>query len=230
MPTPLPASLLLDMPAGRQDPVPTLVLAPGASYHLRKPLMDRLARVLCERGIAVLRFNWAYLDVTPKGAPSDDLSVELAELQAVIAFARDDARLRTDRLVVAGKSMGSVVAARAFAADASLAGAVLLTPLLSQPGAAPLATTDGAERYYGELRADHRPSLLVSGDQDPYCDPRDLHRFATASTAAMRVAVVDGDHGFGTPGLTGDAADAALARSHDVVARRVADFMDTAFG
>ena len=228
MQAPSPSTVLIDMPSG-PGPHPVLVLAPGVSYHLRMPLMARVAATLCEHGIAVYRFNWRYLDAEPKGQPSDDLSVELAELQAVIALARSDARIRSDRIVVAGKSMGSVVASRAFEADASLAGAVLLTPLVSRVEPGRTDSTSTAELHYGSLQAEQRPTLLVCGDRDPYCDTRQLHRFAAASTPALRVAVVGGDHGFAMPGLEGEAAEIARDRSHDLVARLVSDFMSNAF-
>lgn len=226
---PSPHSLLIDMPRG-PGPHPAVVLAPGVSYHLRMPLMERLAQVLPEHGIAVFRFNWRYLDAEPKGEPSDDLSVEQSELAAVIALARTDARVRPDRLVVAGKSMGSVVATQVFAADPSLAGAILLTPLISRPEPGDASPTSTADQHHGSLQSEQRPSLLISGDRDPYCDTRLLHRFAAAATPAMRVSVVTGDHGFAVPGLAGDAALAARDRSHDLVARLVVDFMSGAIG
>lgn len=226
MQAPSPSTVVIDMPPG-PGPHPALVLAPGVSYHLRMPLMARVAAMLCEHGIAVYRFNWRYLDSEPKGQPSDDLSVELSELQVVIALARNDARVRSDRVVVAGKSMGSVVASRAFEADASLAGAVLLTPLVSQVEPGRTDSTPTAELHYGALQADRRPTLLVSGDRDPYCDTRELYRFAAASTPAMRVAVVGGDHGFAMPGLEDGAAGLARDRSHELVARLVLDFLST---
>ena len=228
-PSPAPRSILVDMPRG-SGPHPAVVLAPGVSYHLRMPLMERLGQVLPEQGIAVFRFNWRYMDSEPQGQPSDDLSVEQAELAAVIALARADVRVRPDRLVVAGKSMGSVVATRIFAADPALAGAVLLTPLISRPSAGDAEPINTADLHHGSLLSEQRPSLLVSGDRDPHCDTRQLHRFAAAATPAMRVAVVGGDHGFATPGLEGDAAIAARDRAHDLVARLVVDFVCSGFG
>ena len=155
-PSSAPRSILVDMPRGT-GPHPAVVLAPGVSYHLRMPLMERLGQVLPEHGIAVFRFNWRYMDSEPQGQPSDDLSVEQAELAAVIALARADVRVRPDRLVVAGKSMGSVVATRIFAADPALAGAVLLTPLISRPNTGDAAPTNTADLHHGSLSSEQRP-------------------------------------------------------------------------
>ena len=178
------------------------------------------------RGVAVVRFDWAYLSA-PEGLPSEGLALEHEDMLAVLDWARRDARLAEDRLFVGGKSMGSVVAWRLFAAQPRLCGALLLTPLCTRParaGAAALAV--GSENYPGHgLEA--RPLFLLAGDQDPQCAAADLYRFAAQAAAPARVAVLGGDHGL-IDGAGPEAGhDRSEARNAELAGTLAADFIAT---
>ncbi len=205
-------SVVAEFPPG-DGPFPAMVLAPGQSYHMGKPVMEESARALWERGVAVFRFDWSYFTAHPQGQPSDDLSAEMTEMQSVIAAAVGHPMVQADQVSVGGKSLGSLVAWRAFAADQGLRSAVLLTPLLSRLPEGSTVPQSYADEHYPGLQAEHRPVLLVAGDQDPSCAPSIVYALAAASAGPAQVAMVGGDHAFEDQALNGAAADAARAKN-----------------
>jgi predicted alpha/beta-hydrolase family hydrolase len=204
-------------------PFPTIVLAPGAGYHMALPIMEEAARQFVDRGIATVRFDWGYFSAEPKGRPSKDLELEAEDMKAVLESARRDARVDKGKLFVGGKSLGSGVAWKLLAADKSVRGAVLLTPVCS-------STKDGvvssdAEENYPGIAQEKRPLLFVMGEQDPYCAASLLYRYAGTAAGAVRVDVIGGDHGLGTPGLSGEADEAVKQRNARIAAQLMADFV-----
>jgi predicted alpha/beta-hydrolase family hydrolase len=205
-------SVIADFPSG-DGKFPAIVLAPGQGYHMNLPAMDATARSLAEQGIAVFRFNWAYFMAEPKGQPSDDLSKELQDLQAVLAAARKHPKVIAQNLSVGGKSLGSVVAWRAFGADTQLRSALLLTPICSRvPKGATLPRSEAKENYPG-FEIERRPTLSISGHRDPLCAPSILYGLAGSSAGTARVAIVGGDHGYENRALPPAAAEAARKRN-----------------
>jgi len=135
-----------------------LVIAHGRSNDLRNPLVRRVAEAVASEGIWALRFNFRYADV--KGHASRDLSVEEADLLAAVRFARE--ALPSQRIFVAGKSMGARVCARA-SADPDVAGVIALGYPL-HPRFRPEVLNPPEWPYLV------KPALFVQGDRDPFCD------------------------------------------------------------
>ena len=216
-------SVLADVPPG-DGKHPAVVLAPGQGYAMTLPALEATAQALVAQGMAVFRFNWAYLSTTPVGAASADLSLELQDLQTVLAFARAHAQVDPQRLLVGGKSLGSLVAWRAFRDDAKLRGALLLTPICSRVPPGETTPEPQAQARYPAFSDEARPVLLVVGDHDPWCAPAVLYDFARTRAAPARVAVVGGDHSFDHPALPAPAAAAARQRNLVAVGALVAGF------
>jgi predicted alpha/beta-hydrolase family hydrolase len=216
--------VMAEFPAGATAPVPTVVLAPGANYPMRQPLMEATARELLARGVAVWRFDWAYTTRQPAGRPSARLADEVEDMRAVIEKARHDPRVSADRLFVAGKSLGSGVAWQLMAAYPALRGAVLLTPVCSEMRGSTVVSV--ADDNYPGLAQERRPLLFIAGDRDPLCEPASLYRFAAAAGGPARVAVLGGNHGLEQPGRTGDVARDANRRNAQRVGQLVADFIE----
>jgi hypothetical protein len=190
------------------------------------PAMETTARSLTEQGIAVFRFNWTYFTSEPKGQPSEDLSKELRDLQAVLAVARKHPKVIADNLSVGGKSLGSLVAWRALAADSQLRGALLLTPVCSRvPKGETQPRSEATENYPG-VEAERRPTLWISGDKDPLCASSALYGLAGTSAGAARVAIVGGDHSYENRTLPAAAAEAARKRNLAAVAALAASFVE----
>ena len=134
------------------------MIAHGRSNDLRNPLVRRIVEAVALEGIWALRFNFRYADV--KGQASRDLSREEADLRGAVRFARE--ALPSQRIFVAGKSMGARVCARA-SADPDVAGVIALgyplhprfRPEVLNPPEWPFLV---------------KPALFVQGDRDPFCD------------------------------------------------------------
>lgn len=217
-------SVIAEIPDG-PGPHPALVLAPGQGYHMRFPALEETAKVLVRSGVAVFRFDWAYFTAEPRGRPSKDLEKELQDMQAVISAARHHSKVDPHRVAVGGKSLGSVVAWRAFAADTRLRSALLLTPICSRIADGQSAARSEAEANYPGLSRQARPVLLISGDQDPLCATTVLLQFAAAGSTNTRVAIVGGDHGFESRSANPSVAEAERSRRLAAVAAVAASFV-----
>ncbi len=208
-----------DFPVGA-GPFPAVILAPGQGYHMDLPIMQDTAERLVADGFAVYRFNWAYFTRDPKnGGPSDDLSLEVQDMATVLAAARKEKRVDTARIAAAGKSLGSAVAWRLFRQEPGLHKGVFLTPVCVNDDGKP--DPQAVLVNYPGSADETRPVAFVSGDHDPLCANAALYDFAVRSGGRMRVAVVSGDHVFGTPAHS--STDEARTRS--VVTRWIAEFL-----
>ena len=205
-------SAIVDLPSGTGK-VPAVVLAPGQGYHMGLPAMETIARALAEQGFAVFRFNWTYFTAEPRRQPSPDLSVETQDLQTVIAAARAHRRVDERSVSVGGKSLGSVVAWRAFSSDPRLRSALLLTPVCSRVPRGESNPKPEAKENYPGLESERRPSLWIAGGSDPLCSTSALYTFAATGQMATRVAIVGGDHSFENKALSVGEADAFRARN-----------------
>lgn len=169
-----------------------VVLAPGGGYHRGAPLMKRGAESLAEAGFVAVRFDWAYF--TAKGQPADDLAPEVADLDAAVAFAKRQEGVT--RVLVAGKSLGSMVTTKWGQAhkDAAAAFALLTPPMNDADNPAGISRElDGFEKL-GDR------TLIVLGSADPQCDLAVLYRALSTTGSRQRVVVVPGDHGLGEGG------------------------------
>ncbi|MBI3884819.1 MAG: alpha/beta hydrolase [Opitutae bacterium] len=191
---------------------------------MNAPVMAEVADQLVARGCAVFRFDWAYYTADPKaGRASKNLATEVEDMTAVVAQARRDARVAADRIFSGGKSLGSEVAWRVLAADRTLRGGLLLTPVCSR-------VRDGAvvslavENYPG-LARETRPLCFIAGEQDPLGNAPILYRFAAGAGGPARVAIVSGNHTFEDPRLPAAARAEDLQRTARLVGMLAADFV-----
>jgi predicted alpha/beta-hydrolase family hydrolase len=217
-------SVTADFPPG-DGPHPGLVLAPGTGYHMSLPAMEATARALNEQGVAVFRFNWSYFTAQPKGQPSEDLSKELQDIQAVLSAARKHPKSLANNFSIGGKSLGSIVAWRTFIADPSLRSGLFLTPVCSRVPKGELLPNPVAQQNYPGLDTERRPVLFILGDKDTLCATAVLYKFAGANAEIARVAIVGGDHGYEDKALPPAAGDAARSRNIAAVAVLAASFV-----
>jgi dienelactone hydrolase len=120
-------------------------------------------------------------------------------MQAVLDLAKADARVDASQIVIAGKSMGSVVAFRVFNRNPASKGLVLLTPLCSSSTdekgnaiASPRAI--GALNYPG-LTELTKPVVLALGNSDPACFVPILYDWLKGTKGNLVTVVAGGDHG-----------------------------------
>lgn len=139
----------------------TFVLAHGAGGSRNDPLLVELGGALCERGHAVVRFDFLYRALGRK--LPDRAPILEATFQAVLARVRAELPRGSGPLIIGGKSMGGRMASRIVAGGEPADGLLLLSYPL-HPAKRP-----------SELRVEHLPrvaipTLFVQGTRDPLCD------------------------------------------------------------
>lgn len=182
-------STLLERPA---DARALLVLAHGAGAGMRHAFMDALAGALTARAVAVLRYQFPYLEAGRRRIdPPAVLERTVARAVAAAGVAAPGLPL-----FAGGKSMGGRMTSRVAAADGWTAGAA--------PGVRGLVffgfPLHPAKRPATE-RAAHLPSvrvplLFLQGTRDDLAD-LELMRGVTAPLPLAELHVVEGaDHAF----------------------------------
>ncbi|MGE5927823.1 MAG: alpha/beta hydrolase family protein [Gemmatimonadota bacterium] len=150
---PLALPGLLTLPAGRKGPFPLVVLVHGSGPNDRdetigpnRPFRD-LARGLAERGVAVLRYD-KRTRVYPMSFANRVFTVReetIDDALAAIRLARTLPEVDSLRVVVAGHSLGGILAPRIAEMDGRLAGVVLLA------GASDESLPDMIDRQFAYL-------------------------------------------------------------------------------
>ncbi len=179
-----------------KSPIPVVVIAPGQGYHMDLPLTEGLAKKIAEQGSAAIRFNWNYY--SNKSQPSADLSHEAEDLATIVQFAKINPRFESEKIVIAGKSLGSVVAHQVFQSDAELKALILMTPVCTSNwdengNRLPTPVPSGPENYPG-LQETTRPVVIALGSKDLLCSLPMLYDFLGKSTTSIPTVVLGGDH------------------------------------
>ncbi len=183
--------------ASKEGPSARVVLAPGRGYHMDLPLTKGLAEKLAASGISAVRFDWAYY--SEGGKPSSDLSQEVEDLSSVIDLLKTNEKIDSTKVIVAGKSLGSVVAYQYFDKAPGAAGLMLLTPICAnwfdENGKELEKPTNGGKKYYPNLLKESRDVVFILGDQDhDSCPLPFLYDFSKESAGNIKIVVVGGDH------------------------------------
>jgi dienelactone hydrolase len=217
--------VIADFPAG-SGPFPAVILAPGQGYHMALPAMSETARTLVESRIAVFRFNWFYFSKDEKnGAPSTNLTAEVEDMTAVLNHVRRDARVAKDKIVVGGKSLGTLVAWQLLQQNKDIKAGFFLTPVCERAVNASTKGESPAAENYPALNAETRPLAFIAGEIDPVCKAKSLYRFVADASNNVRVAVIGGNHGFSNPLVTGSEGNAITNQNIKMAALLVNDFV-----
>ena len=217
--------VIAEFPAG-DGPFATVILAPGQGYHMGLPAMEQTAKEMVVQRIAVYRFNWAYFSNDAKsGQPAKDYVAEIEDMTAVLNKARNDPRVVKDKIAVAGKSLGSLVAWQILAKNKDIKGGLFLTPVCSeiQSGSA-IASSIAAENYRN-IGNEKRPLAFIAGEADPLCVAPVLYQYVSQAGGPTRISIVGGNHGFAHPKLTGALGDEVMKSNVKIVALLAADFV-----
>jgi uncharacterized protein len=182
---------LLDKPKGAGA---CLVLAHGAGAGMTHRHMQATAEGLAERGIAVLRFNFPYMD---KGGKRPD-SPPVAEA-AVRAAVAEAGKLEGLPLFAGGRSFGGRMTSGAQSKEPlpNVAGLVFFAFPLHLAGK---PATDRA-KHLSDVKV---PMLFLSGSRDPLAE-LDLLKPTVKKLGARAklVLAADADHSFHVPAKTG---------------------------
>ncbi len=176
--------------------VPAVVIGSGQGYHMGLPLTEGLAKKIADKGYAAIRFNWHYF--SQGSQPSEDLSNEVEDYATVVSFAKGNSRIDKSKIIVAGKSLGTLVSYKYFESDADVRALVLMTPVCTwswddKGNELPNPIPVGQENYPNLLKAT-RPVVIAKGDSDPLCSNPMLYDFLKDSTGNISTVIVEGDH------------------------------------
>lgn len=193
-----------------------LVLAHGAGAPMTSPFMERIAGLLAERGLAVSRFEFAYMAARRSAGtrrPAPRAETLIAEYRDVVG--RVIARMPSQqRLLIGGKSMGGRVASM-IGGELSREGRIAGLVCLGYPFRPPSAPDKLRVAHLGSDF--HCPTLIVQGERDPFGGRPEVEEFALS--AAIRFHwVVDGDHDLKPRARSGATASANLAAAADAIA------------
>jgi predicted alpha/beta-hydrolase family hydrolase len=186
------------------------VLAHGAGADMRHAFMEKVAAGLSDRGIAVLRFNFPYMEAG-KGRP-DQPNVAHATIRAAVTQAGLLCPGMT--LVAGGKSFGGRMTSQAQA-KAGLPGVRGLAFLGFPLHAAGKPSTERA----AHLAAIDIPMLFLQGTRDTLADLALLRPLvAGLGPRATLHEIAGGDHSFAVLKKSGRSNDEALAELLDTLA------------
>lgn len=184
--------------AAKKDRVElTVLLGHGAGANQSSGFMRMFAKGLAARGLDVMTFNFIYME-QGRSVPDQKGKLEACYL-AVIDATLKHKKLKKNRLVVGGKSMGGRIASQVMAGDEKetfaddVAGLVFLGYPLHPPG--------NPER----LRVEHlehigKPMLFVQGTRDALGTPEEIQPFIKNLRPAAKIYSIEGgDHSFKAP-------------------------------
>lgn len=171
------------------------VFAHGAGAGMTHPFMDAVARDLCARGIATLRYQFVYMEQSSKRPDPPKLAHEV--VRAAVAKAGE--LLPKAPLIAGGKSFGGRMTSQAQA----------LSPLVGVMGLAFLGFPLHAAGQPSDERAAHlfdvkAPMLFVQGTRDTLADMNLMKPLIKKLGARATLhAVDDADHSFHVPAKSG---------------------------
>lgn len=196
----------------------TILLGHGAGANQLSGFVRMFAAGLAERGIDAVTFNFLY---TEQGRKVPDPKPRLESCyQAVIDTIRNHRKLKSNRLVIGGKSMGGRIASQVAAANGDgISGLVFLGYPLHPPGR--------PDKLRAEHLKDIRASMLfVQGSRDAFGTPDELRAiFKQMKMKADLYEVSGGDHSFKVPKASGSQEQVYEAALNTVVdwAKRLQD-------
>ena len=196
-------------PAAAHGCSAVFVCAHGAGGHSRDRGMERLAQVLRERGVSLVRFNFLYRE---RGLSRPD---PMPSLKACMAAVIERARLELGPrpLIIGGRSMGGR-AASMLAADGIACDGLLLFAYPLHPAGKPERLRDAR---LPQIRV---PVLCVNGTRDPLCGRNLMDGVVARLGPRWNMHWVDGaDHSFHVLRSAGRTDDQVLAGIGDASAR-----------
>jgi predicted alpha/beta-hydrolase family hydrolase len=174
------------------------------------PFMETFASLLAERGVAVLRFEFAYMRARGEGIrrPAPKAGTLQEEYRAAVAAAGG-----TQKLLIGGKSMGGRVASM-LAEELFGAGRIAGLVCLGYPFHPPTKPAQLRTAHLEHLRC---PALIVQGTRDPFGTRDEVEGYCLSP--AIRVHwIEDGDHDLKRRRAMGHAAGSGLVAAADAVA------------
>jgi hypothetical protein len=153
--------------------------------------MRLFASGLAARGFDVMTFNFIYME-QGRSVPDHKAKLETCFRSVIEAALK---KLKKNRLIVGGKSMGGRIASQVIAGEdiSEVAGLVFLGYPLHPPG-------NPAKLRVEHLQQVRRPMLFVQGTRDSLGTPEEIQPFVkNLRPPATIYAIEGGDHSFKAP-------------------------------
>ena len=174
----------------------TVLLGHGAGANQLSGFMRLFAEELATRGLDAMTFNFLYTE-QGRGAPDPKARLESC-YQSVIDAAREHKKLKGNRLIIGGKSMGGRIASQVAAANGTgIDGLVFLGYPLHPPG----RPDKMRDEHLKQIKA---PMLFAQGARDAFGTPEEIRAVVKRDKLPATLYVIEGgDHSFKTPKSVG---------------------------
>jgi predicted alpha/beta-hydrolase family hydrolase len=194
----------------------TVVLGHGAGANQTSGFMRMFAKGLASRGLDVMTFNFIYME-QGRSVPDQKPKLE-ACFRAVIETALKHKKLKKNRLVIGGKSMGGRIASQVMAGEDKaddVVGLVFLGYPLHPPGQSSKLRVEHLEHI-------HKPMLFVQGTRDALGTPDEIQPYIKNLRPTAKIyAIEGGDHSFKAPKKFGKSPEQIFEAAMDEIDRWV---------
>jgi len=192
----------------------TVILGHGAGANQLSPFMRLFASGLAERGFDAITFNFIYME---KGRRVPDPKPKLEGCyRAVIEATREHKKLKGNRVVIGGKSMGGRIASQVAATEEcadKITGLVFLGYPLHPPGK-PEQLRDA---HLKDIRA---PMLFVQGSRDAFGSEEEIRAVIKRLRLPATLHAIKGaDHSLKVPKSAGVPQPQIYESTMDEIAR-----------
>lgn len=183
---------LLYPAAGKNRANVTIVLGHGAGADQLSGFMRMSAGGLAARGFDAMTFNFLYKE-RGRGVPDPKARLESC-YRAVIDAAVKHKKLKNNRLVIGGKSMGGRIASQVAAVEKERVSALVFLGYPLHPPGRPDKLRD---EHLKEIRA---PMLFVQGSRDAFGTEDEIRAIIKKHKLPADLYVIEGgDHSFKVP-------------------------------
>lgn len=172
----------------------TVVLGHGAGAGQLHPFMTLFANGLAERGFDVVTFNFLYME-QKRHVPDPKVKLEQC-YRAVIEAATKQRKLKGNRVVIGGKSMGGRIASQ-VAAEEDMATRISALVFLGYPLHPPGRPDKLKDAHLPNIKA---PMLFVQGSRDTFGTAEELKNIVALHhlNATLHI-IAGGDHSLKVP-------------------------------
>ena len=197
----------------------TALLGHGAGASQDSGFMRMFASGLASRGLDVMTFNFIYME-QGRSVPDQKGKLESC-FRAVIDAAVKHRKLKHNRLLIGGKSMGGRIASQVMAGEEKeafaddVAGLVFLGYPLHPPGQSSKLRVEHLEHI-------HKPMLFVQGTRDALGTPDEIQPYIKNLRPAAKIYTIEGgDHSFKVPKKLGTPQEQVFVNAMDEIDRWV---------
>jgi predicted alpha/beta-hydrolase family hydrolase len=159
------------------------IYAPGAGSSNNDPFGNYLSQRMVHEGIALVRFQFPYMEAG-KRRPDSPALLEETWKQVI-----EEVRVPNTKLIVGGRSMGGRIASHIASQGIPVDALALFAYPLHPPG----TPNKSRDAHLPEIKA---PTLFCSGTRDAFATPEELAAAAGTVPKATIRPLEGADHGF----------------------------------